>query len=178
MDITRTGGNTVNPRFALILPLILLAFCTLAAQGAGQGGPPPGMDTSQTTELVGIIKQVTEQAQQGGPAGGGGNDNRGQQPAQTKLYVIELHSGDSVIVGTKKYWKKLDVKFEAGKVIKFNVVPSREENTYMAVSLTYGDVEYDLLNEDGRPVWMEAPIQGGGPGGGGPGGGGGQPPNW
>ncbi len=150
----------------LITSLLALSSLALLAQPAdferGRGSGQMSFKNTETIEKVGLIQGVvTETPEQPGMMRNESNDTRrggsgrGQFQPEEHMFV-KLYSGESVDIGTESYWKSKKLNLETNKAIKFQVIQRGESEDYMAVNMEYENVEYKLLDDNGRPVWMKA----------------------
>ena len=141
-------------RFFIILTgLLMLSSLALLAQPSDfeRGRDRKGMSLKdvETIEKVGVIQGVvTETPEQPG------NRRGGQFQPEEHLFV-ELYSGERIDIGTKSYWSSKKLNLKTGNSIRFNAIQRGTSDHLMAVGMTYEDNEYDLLDDEGRPVWMK-----------------------
>ncbi len=155
----------------LITSVLVLSSMALLAQPSdferGRGGMQMSLKDAETVEKVGIIQGiVTKEPSRSANARKKSDDRRdgpgGQFEREDHIFV-ELYSGEKIDIGTESYWKSKKLNLEVGKSIRFNVVKRGKSDQLMAVSMEYNDTEYDLLDDEGRSVWMKQ-MSGMGPG--------------
>ena len=170
----------------LFITAIAMAFAVslLHAQPGPMGMRPIIDGDTETVQVAGVVRQVREATPEtptSAPQHGDRNhqdDRGGRGPGNftpPKMLYVDLYSGDTVLIGTKDYWKKLDVALKSSDAVIFETVPGQGECDYIALSMSLNGVYYKLVDDDGRLVWAPEPPSGGcdgrGPGGGPDGGG-------
>lgn len=148
----------MNKSLFILLAMTLIALALQAQPMMGERFD----NQADPVEYVGFIKQVVEFTPEAPGDNGGDSDRPNRQGpgggmgrpggATSTLIYVNLVSGDNVLIGTTDYWAKKDVDFKTGDAIRFTVLPTDKENTYVAATMTYKDEAYTLF-EEGRPVW-------------------------
>ncbi len=145
--------------------LTMLSSLALLAQPMDferdRNGGGMAFNEDDAVELVGVVKGVTVETpsmpnRDDSSRRGGARREQGQGLQQEEHLFIELYSGDKVDIGTKSYWKSKKVDVATGTSIRLKGIKRPDCDTYMATFIHYEDEDYDLIDNEGHPVWMKA----------------------